>query len=185
MASSNQQVPYGYEPPQSNVRGTLIYYDDFNDSTDAALEQAAIIAEQMRFAKLVLYPLHEQTVRRISNEQVAPFYKREQRLQEWKLNSGRKSILIEGWDGKRKKYTPIEAAIRTCMDHYSSPYFLLMTPEMANRFASFATFEEWITKISLVLTHQPDHLHPRMKTFRSRWRVAGEQRDKNGKQSEL
>ncbi|MEW4368741.1 hypothetical protein [Paenibacillus kandeliae] len=182
MAPSHQQVPYGYEPPPSHMRGTLIYYDDFNDSTDAELEQAVVIAEHMRFAKLVLYPLHEQTVRRMSNEQVAPFYKREQRLQEWKLDSGHKSVIIEGWDGKRKKYTPIEAALRTLIDHYSSPYFLLMTPEMANRFASFSTFEEWITKISLVLTHQPDHLHPRMDKFRSRWRVAGEERSQTDKQ---
>mgnify|MGYP000963449703 CR=1 FL=1 len=178
MPQSNQQVPYGYEPPPAHTRGTLIYYDSFEHVSDAELEQALITMQQMNFSRLVLYPLHEQTVRRMSKESVAPFYKREQRLQDWKHDGDYRAVVIEGWDGKRKKYTPMEAALRTLMDHYTSPYFLLLTPDMANQFASFSIFEEWISKISLVLTEQPKRLHPRLDLCRNRWRVAGEVRSR-------
>ncbi|WP_322903191.1 hypothetical protein [Paenibacillus campi] len=174
MSQPTQHVPYGYEPPPSYARGTLIYYDSFQHISNAELEQALMTMQQMNFARLVLYPLHEQTVRRMSNEPVAPFYERERRLQAWKHDGAHRAVTVEGWDGKRKKYTPMEAALRTLIDHYESPYFLLLTPEMANRFASFAIFEEWIGKISLVLTEQPDQLHPRLSKFSKRWRIAGQ-----------
>ncbi len=174
MPQPIQRVGYGYEPPPSHTRGTLIYYDSFQHTSDFELEQALLTMQQMNFSRLVLYPLHEQTVKRMSKEPVAPFYQRERRLQDWKQDGAHRAVIIEGWDGKRKKYTPMEAALRTLIDHYESPYFLLLTPEMANQFASFSIFEEWISKISLVLTEQPEHLHPRLSKFRNRWRVAGE-----------
>ncbi len=174
MPQPTQRVPYGYEPPPSSTRGTLIYYDSFQDTSDGELEQALITMQQMNFSRLVLYPLHEQTVKRMSKESVAPFYQRERRLQDWKQHNAHRAVIIEGWDGKRKKYTPMEAALRTLIDHYESPYFLLMTPKMANQFASFSIFEEWISKISLVLTEEPVQLHPRLSKFSRRWRVAGE-----------
>jgi len=179
MPHNTQHVPYGYEPPVEKFRGTLIYYDSFQNTTDEELEQAAAIADQMHFDRLVLYPLHEQTVKRMSKAPVSPFYKREDRLHEWRQDTGRKDIMIESWEGKRKKYTPIEAALRTLTDHYASPYFLLMTPDMANQFASFSTFKEWIVKVSLVLTERPKQLHPRLEKYASRWRVAGETRSKD------
>ncbi|WP_046212986.1 hypothetical protein [Paenibacillus wulumuqiensis] len=179
MPHDTQHVSYGYEPPVEKFRGTLIFYDSFENTTDEELAEAAAIADRMHFDRLVLYPLHEQTVKRMSKAPVSPFYKREDRLHEWRRDTGRKDIIIENWEGKRKKYTPIEAALRTLIDHYASPYFLLMTPEMANLFASFSTFEEWIVKVSLVLTKRPSHLHPRLEKYASRWRVAGEQRDQD------
>ncbi|MNO01844.1 hypothetical protein D3C81_2220990 [compost metagenome] len=48
-----------------------------------------------------------------------------------------------------------------------------MTPEMAERFASYSSFEEWIVKLRLLLSEEPVHLHPRLEKFRHRWDVAG------------
>ena len=53
------------------------------EQDQVALEQAAAIFEERSFAKLVLYPLHEETVKRMFKEPVSPYYKREKQLQEW------------------------------------------------------------------------------------------------------
>lgn len=172
-SNSHTTVPYGYEPVIEKSKGTLIYYDSFEHTTDNDLNLALQTMDHMQFTRLVLYPLHELTVKRMSKEPVSAYYKREDRLHAWKRETGRKSITVEGWDGKRKKYTPIEAALRHLVDQYQSPYFLLMTPEMANLFASFSSFEEWISKLKIVLTEEPTSLHPRMQKYNKRWVVAG------------
>jgi hypothetical protein len=166
-------VPHGYVPPTANGRkGTLIYYDDFEETTEEELSQALRIAQERAFEKLVLYPLHDETVRRFSKKAVSAYYKREDRLHEWKREQGRSNVAVEGWEGKRKKYTPIEAALRHVADTYPGPYFLYVTPETANLFASFASFEEWIGKLRLVLTETPEAPHPRLEKFRHRIDVA-------------
>ncbi|MCI3918750.1 hypothetical protein MO973_00685 [Paenibacillus sp. TRM 82003] len=146
-------VPHGYEPPApSGRKGSLIYYDDFEHAGEAELERALAYAEERSFEKLVLYPLHEETVRRLSKTSVAPFYKREDRLHEWKRERGGGRVAVEGWEGKRKKYTPIDAALRHLAGQYPSPLFLYMTPDVANAFASFSTFEEWISKLRIAMS---------------------------------
>lgn len=166
-------VPYGYEPPKPTTKGTLIFYDPF-EQVQEDLEQAAAIREERSFSKLVLYPLHEETVRRMFKEPVSSYYKREKRLQAWvEEREGESSIVIESFESKRKKYTPIDTALRHLEEKYGSPYFLLMTPEMANAFASYSSFEEWIVKLRLILLAEPPHLHPRLEKFRHRWDVAG------------
>ncbi|GGF68495.1 hypothetical protein GCM10010912_11910 [Paenibacillus albidus] len=176
MKRDIQQVPYGYEPPAEQRKGTLIYYDSFEHTSDEELEQAARTAEERQFQKLVLYPLHEETVRRMSKEPVRSFYKREDRLHEWKREQGRSYITVEGLEGKRKKYTPLDSALRHVAEVYPSPYFLYLTPEMANQFASFSSFEEWIVKLRLLLSSAPDSLHPRLLKYQHRWDVNGEER---------
>ncbi|MFB5673888.1 hypothetical protein ACE3NQ_10550 [Paenibacillus terreus] len=171
MARQNIRVPYGYEPPEESRKGTLIFYDSFEDVTDAELERAFAAFEQRAFARLVLYPLHEDTVRRMWKEPVSAFHKRQKRLEEWKLDSGHSAVSIQNWDGKRKKYTPIDTALRYLTETYPSPYFLYMTPEMANLFASFSTFEEWIVQLRLLLSAEPETVHPRLEKFRHRWDV--------------
>ena len=174
MKRNLEHVPYGYVPPVKQTKGTLIYYDDFESATDIELDAALEAAQGMKFARLVLYPLHEETVRRMSKKPVSAFYKREDLLHDWKRDRNLPIIAVEGWEGKRKKYTPLEAALRHLAEHYPSPYFLYVTPETANLFASYSTFEEWITKIRLLLTRQPEHPHPRLTKFGHRWSVAGE-----------
>ena len=174
MRRDIQQVPYGYEPPVEQRKGTLVFYDSFEHITDQELQVAAKAAVDLQFTKLVLYPLHEETVRRMSKEPVLSFYKREDRLHEWKREQGRSYITVEGLEGKRTKYTPIDSALRHITEIYPSPYFLYLTPEMANQFASFSSFEEWIVKLRLLLSATPTRLHPRLEKFRHRWNVVGE-----------
>ncbi|WP_068783294.1 hypothetical protein [Paenibacillus phocaensis] len=171
----NIQVPFGYEPPAPSRKGSLIYYDAFEKTSDDELLRAAEEAENRKFTKLVLYPLHEETVRRMSKDPVSPLYRREDRLHAWKREQEgtRLAISVEGWEGKRKKYTPIDTALRHLTEVYPAPHFLYVTPELANQFASFSSFEEWIVKIRLVLAAEPADPHPRLVKFSHRWDLAG------------
>ncbi|MFR9710191.1 hypothetical protein ACL02P_12350 [Paenibacillus sp. MB22_1] len=175
----NIQVPFGYEPPAPSRKGTLIFYDSFELISDEELLRAAEEAETRKFAKLVLYPLHEETMRRMSKEPVSPFYRREDRLHAWRREQkgAGPALLVEGWEGKRKKYTPFDTALRHLTEAYPAPHFLYLTPELANQFASFSSFEEWIVKIRLLLAAEPSHLHPRLEKFSHRWDLAGARLD--------
>lgn len=176
MTRDIQHVPYGYEPPANERKGTLIFYDSFEHILDMDLLKAAETAVERKFTKLVLYPLHEETVRRMTKERVKAWYKRDDRLHEWKREQGQSFITVESLEGKRKKYTPLDSALRHISDIYPAPYFLYMTPEMANLIASFSSFEEWIVKLRLLLSEPPGQVHPRLEKFRHRWDVAGEDR---------
>lgn len=171
----NIQVPFGYEPPAPSRKGTLIFYDSFEHISDEGLREAAEEAENRKFAKLVLYPLHEETVRRMAKDPVSPFYRREDRLHEWRRErkGAAPAIVVEGWEGKRKKYTPIDTALRHLTGIYPAPHFMYLTPELANQFASFSSFEEWIVKIRLLLAAEPEPLHPRLVKYSHRWDFAG------------
>lgn len=166
---NNVQVPFGYEPPAERAKGTLVFYDSFEEITEEELKEALACMERRAFAQLILYPLHEETVRRMSRKPVSPYYKREDALHDWKRSSGSRQVSVEGWDGKRKKYTPMEAALRFLLEKYPAPLFLYLTPEMANAFASFSSFEEWITRVRLILTKEPAQPHPRLVKFSKRW----------------
>lgn len=176
MPRNLEYVPYGYEPPKPTTKGTLIFYDLF-EQVQEDLEQAAAILEERSFVKLVLYPLHEETAKRMFKETVSPYYKREKQLLEWIEDHAGSSVVIEPFESKRKKYTPIDTALRHLAEKYGSPHFLILTPEMANAFASFSSFEEWIVKLRLILLSEPPYLHPRLEKFRHRWDVAGEKRE--------
>ncbi|HZG55912.1 hypothetical protein [Paenibacillus sp.] len=181
MDRNAQTVPYGFRAKENGAqaaRGTLIYYDAFAQEDEAALgealDQAAALARRRTFAKLVLYPLHEETIKRMQGRgsSVAPYYKREERLFEWRHERGEGLATVETWEGKRKKYTPMEAALRHLADTYAAPLFLLLSPDNANAFASYASFDEWIAKLRLVLTEPPASIHPKLERHRSRWDVA-------------
>lgn len=164
-----RSVEFGYEPPVDSRKGTLIYYDAFERTNAAELNEAAAYAEQRNFEKFVLYPIHEETAKRMNIATVRPYHKRLDDLHEWKRDRQDPDILVEGLDGKRKKYTPLDSALRHMSEIYPKPFFLLMTPEMANRFASYASFDEWISKLRLVLTVQPEAPHPKLIQASRRW----------------
>lgn len=171
-------VPFGYEPPPENRKGTMVVYDTFQHLEDEALAFAAATAERRGFAKLVLYPLHEETVRRMTKEPVLPYHARLDRLRGWKRGyeeergRGAVAVAVEGLEGKRKKYTPMDAALRHLAEAYPSPLFLYLTPETANQFASYASFEEWIVKLRLLLSEEPHSPHPKLARYAHRWDVA-------------
>ncbi|WP_167201878.1 hypothetical protein [Paenibacillus sp. BK720] len=170
MDRGNRTVPFGHVEEPDTRKGTMVYYDTFQDVTDRQLEQAAAIAKARSFVKLVLYPLHEETARRMWKRPIEPYYKREDFLFDWRREHGDDvMIAVENWEGKRKKYTPIEAAIRHLMEAYPPPLFLYVSPETANAFASYHSFEEWIGKIRLIITEAPPDAHPNLTKFRHRW----------------
>ncbi|WP_068618798.1 hypothetical protein [Paenibacillus tuaregi] len=174
MSRNNISVPFGYEPPVETRKGTLIYYDTFEHVSEQELDLAADVSVKLNFVKLVLYPLHEETVRRMSKEPVAPYHKREKQLIDWKSSSGRQGVVLETLEGKRKKYTPVEAALRHLTEKYAAPFFLYITPETANQIAGYSSFEEWIVKLRLLLTAAPAHPHPRLEKYRHRWKTLEE-----------
>ncbi|THF79517.1 hypothetical protein [Cohnella fermenti] len=176
MAPEASKVPYGYEPPQERTKGTLICYDSFERAEEAELnaelDTAARIAEERSFARLVLYPIHEETMRRMGSSPVEAYYKREKMLLEWQRTRGESWIAVDRWEGKRKKYTPMDQALRHLTETLPAPYFLLLTPDIANAFASFSSFEEWIVKLRLIVTGPPERPHPKLLQFRERWELA-------------
>lgn len=172
MSPMSQRVPYGYEPPVDRTRGTLIYYDSFERVSDEELDAAAETAVRRGFARIVFYLLHEETVKRMSKESVIAYYKREKRLLEWKRERGEERVEIDGWEGKRKKYTPMDSALRHLTETLPGPHFLYLSPETANVFASFSSFEDWIGRIRLLLSEAPAVVHPKLERYRSRWDVA-------------
>ncbi|MED5018982.1 hypothetical protein P9847_16850 [Paenibacillus chibensis] len=176
MKRSVTTVPFGFEPSPEKYRGTLIYYDAFEDTTHEELDNAAKMAEERSFSTFVLYPLHEETAKRMLKHPVSAYYKRERELENWKEERG-SGAYIEGFEAKRKKYTPMDTALRHLTDKFPAPHFLYLTPEMANLFASYSSFPEWITKLRLILAAKPEHTHPLLEKYRSRWNTASEQEE--------
>ncbi|MNV66928.1 hypothetical protein D3C71_1597040 [compost metagenome] len=114
----------------------------------------------------------------MSKEAVRAYHKREQRLYDWKNNASHSGVVVEGLEGKRKKYTPLEAALRHLTDKYASPYFLYVSPETANQIAAYSSFEEWIVKLRLLLPAEPKRLHPVLEKYRHRWKTVRESLNK-------
>ncbi|SDW69958.1 hypothetical protein [Paenibacillus sp. PDC88] len=172
MAREVYSVPYGYEPQEDEIKGTLIYYDDFDGVEDKELANALELTESKKFKKLVLYPLHDATINRMLKHSTQPFYKREDRLHDWKRDqSNERLIMVEGWEGKRKKYTPMEAALRHLTEYYPAPHFVFISPLYANLFASYSFFDEWIKKIRLIINDKPRELHPNLMKYENRWEI--------------
>ncbi len=125
------------------------------------------------FADLVLYPIHEETARRMTKDPVSALYKRRERLEEWIEDSGHEGeVILENWETRRKKYTPIDLALRHLTELYKGPHFLYLTPETANLFASYASFDDWISNIRMVVSADDQPLHPKLEKHRSRWDFA-------------
>lgn len=171
MSQIAQKVPFGYEPPEAQTKGSLIYYDSFEDASDEELDAAVNNAEARSFARIVFYPIHEETMRRMSKLPISAYYKRVKRLEEWKRDREHADVEIDGWEGKRKKYTPIDSALRHLTETLPAPHFLYLMPDMANAFASFASFEDWIGRIRLILSGMPAELHPQLERRRERWEI--------------
>ncbi|WP_145409490.1 hypothetical protein [Paenibacillus xylanexedens] len=169
MANSYTNVPYGYEPPAASRKGTLIFYDTFEQITDGQLEHALNLANSRAFAQLVLYPLHESTFKRMRPGSILPYFKREDRLHEWRREHSDARIRVEGLEGKRKKYTPMDTALRHIKAEYPAPHFLYLTTEMANLFASFDSFNEWIKEVRIIIDGPATELHPRLEQNKNRW----------------
>lgn len=173
-------VPYGYEPPVERRKGTLIVYDAFDadrGDAEAMLARAAQCAERLAFSALVLYPIHEATLSRmVKGARFEPYVLRADRLHEWKRQSDLIDcdIAVDNWEGKRRKYTPIDAALRHLTERYRPPFFLFLSADTANRFASYDGFANWMKRLRLLIADEPVELHPMLDRCRERWMTAAE-----------
>ncbi|MED4604171.1 hypothetical protein P9314_26440 [Paenibacillus validus] len=175
MAKQNVKVPFGYEPPKSreSERGSLWVYDSFADYSLQELQPLLRLAEERSIAKLVFYPLHEETVRRMEKEPVEPYYRRVDAL-EALLDEAESGVdwTIERFEGKRKKYTPMDTAFRFLEEKYASPYFVYVSAAMAGRLAGYESFEPWIKKVRMFIAGGSGEFysaHPMLQKHSNRW----------------
>ncbi|WP_248929200.1 hypothetical protein [Paenibacillus hamazuiensis] len=173
MARGAFHVPYGYNNQQkSGPKGSLFVYDSMEGWERGDFERVIAWAAEKQYAKLVWFPLHEETVRRMGTGPVRPFYRRAEELEEMigELESGEVYQTVEDWEGRRKKYTPMETAFRFLTEKYPGPHAVYMTERTANLFAGYASFDEWIRKIRLVIVPSSAPVfHPKLLSNENRW----------------
>lgn len=173
MAKNRIMVPFGYEPYEDGIKGTLFVISDFEMTTYVDIHRILELADNRSFDKIILYPLHEQTLKRMTGDGYRPYFKRvkylESILEEFKTDI---SVTIDQFEGKRKKYTPIETSIKFLMEKYKKPYFLYVTGEYANKIASYHTFEQWIKDVKLIIPFdaefQPNSM---LNKYKNRWEI--------------
>ncbi|WP_240415519.1 hypothetical protein [Paenibacillus periandrae] len=175
MVKQPSIVPFGYEPEKERQgpRGTMWVYDSFADCGTQQLVRIVSLASRIEMKKLVFYPLHEETLRRMGEPGAAPFYRRADELEEL-LDHMELPVdtAIDRWEGRRKKYTPMDTAFRFLEEKYAGPYFVYMTVDMANTAASFDSFEFWIKRLRLCIDFKlasSESLHPKLQAFAHRW----------------
>ncbi|MCR8636045.1 hypothetical protein [Paenibacillus radicis (ex Xue et al. 2023)] len=175
MARQVSSVPFGYVPDneREEARGSLWVYDSFRDYGMQQLLRVVGLAEQRSMVKIVFYPLHEETLRRMGEKGAEPYYRRADRLEEL-LDEADPLINthIDLWEGRRKKYTPMDTAFRFLAEKYKGPHFVYVTVDMANTIAAFDSFEEWIKKLRLFIDMKLSPsaaLHPKLEAYVHRW----------------
>ncbi|WP_282938317.1 hypothetical protein [Paenibacillus sp. RC67] len=177
MAKQVSKVPYGYVPEdeRKGKRGSVWVYDSFERFDEQQLAALVHMAEDKTIAKLVFYPLHEETLRRMGEREAAPYYRRTDEL-EAKLEQieTRVDVTVDRFEGKRKKYTPMDTAFRYLAEKYAAPHFVWVTLETANKLAAFDSFEAWIKKVRLWIDMPSGgvssaELHPRLQAADTRW----------------
>jgi len=173
MARDNIKVPFGYEPEEEKVKGTFIAYGPFQTVRGGEVEDILGLASTRGFKRVVFYPIHEETGKRMGWPDLEAYHRRVDALEEvLEASAGGAAIPwnVDHWEGKRKKYTPIETALRFLTEKHPAPYFLWMHEETAAKFATYASFEEWIRKVRLLVAPPyGNKLPPKLEEYGSRW----------------
>lgn len=175
MARHTSNVPFGYEPESERrgLRGSMWVYDSFEACSKQELVRIMGWAKHKEMKQLVLYPLHEETLRRMGERGATTYYRRADGLEEL-LEQVEQPVdtVIDRFEGRRKKYTPMDLAFRFLEEKYTGPYFVYVTLEMANTLAAFDGFEAWIRKLRLYIDMKfsaDTALHPRLQVAAHRW----------------
>lgn len=172
MARQRNMVPFGYETPIHSEKGTLFVMDSFESFGKMELFRLQVFAEHRNFAQVVFYPFHEETLKRMGKINARPFVDRVKEM-EYLLEEKSETMpmQIEKWEGKRKKYTPIDAAFKHLTEKYPAPHFVYMSGEVANCFASYPVFEAWIRKLRVFIDKKNTAvpLHPKLEKYPHRW----------------
>ncbi|MCR8641295.1 hypothetical protein NV379_01380 [Paenibacillus sp. N1-5-1-14] len=176
MARQQIQVPFGYVEPKATMKGTMIVFDLFEDWDEDAMQVLIQYAEEKSFEKVVLYPQHEETLKRMGIKTTMPYYARVKHLHSLlkmpEANDTFVEIDIDEWEGKRKKYTPLDTSLRFLTEKNKGPYFVFMPDIYANIFAAITEFDMWIKQLRMLIDvkHVPA-LHPKLQALSHRWDV--------------
>jgi hypothetical protein len=178
MARHTSYVPFGYEPEseQQGLRGSMWVYDSFEAFSKQELVRIMGWAKRKEMKQVVLYPLHEETLRRMGERGATSYYRRadglETLLEQLEPVELLVDTVIDRFEGRRKKYTPMDLAFRFLEEKYAGPYFVYVTLEMANTIAAFDGFEAWIRRLRLYIDMKlsaDTALHPRLQAAAHRW----------------
>lgn len=178
MGKDSLIVPFGFEPEEETRKGTLLAYDDFASVNPMELAFLFRFASERNFARIVLYLIHEETARRMGDRELEAYHKRLARLQEAMEEAeqapGHKiKAVLDQWEGKRKKYTPVETALDFLTEKYKGPWFVWMPERLAVKWAGFASFPQWIRQVRLVVASpQGSGIPPILEPYQSRWEYA-------------
>ncbi|KRE59607.1 hypothetical protein [Paenibacillus sp. Soil750] len=171
MARDQIKVPYGYEPPENSDKGTVMVFETFEDWTEHEMSACIAWAEERKFVRVIFYPQHEETLRRMDIRSEMPYYARlkhlEQLLEDVDTNL---QVEVDKWEGKRKKYTPLDTSLNFLTEKSSGPHFICMSDRYANLFVTYPSFKEWIKKARLVIfTQFRVPLHGKLNDCAERW----------------
>ncbi|MBP1934950.1 hypothetical protein J2Z37_004970 [Ammoniphilus resinae] len=154
-----------------NAKGTLFVFDTFEFVTEEELHEIFNYSEKRGFSQVIFYPQHEETLRRMNIPVSRPYFKRLDLLFELLEESTHvMPASIDQWEGKRKKYTPIETSLSFLTEKYQSPHFVLMNAIYADKISTYKGFEEQIRKIRLII-RAGDHFRPNgiLQKYTHRW----------------
>ncbi|SDN74676.1 hypothetical protein SAMN04487897_104276 [Paenibacillus sp. yr247] len=173
MAREQIKVPFGYELPAQTHKGTVFVFETFEDWTETELHAFTSWAEERKFVRAIFYPQHEETLRRMDIPSKMPYYARVKHLES--LLKQADTIIqldLDTWEGKRKKYTPMDTSLSFLTDKSLGPYFLCLSDRYANLFVSYPSFKEWIKKVRLVIINQFHvPLDGRLNEYAERWEI--------------
>ncbi|MFD0697008.1 hypothetical protein ACFQZT_23340 [Paenibacillus sp. GCM10027628] len=175
MARDQIKVPFGYEPPVQARKGTLLNFETFEDWMEADIEALALWASERKFVRAIFYPQHEETLRRMGIPCELPYHARVKQLESSLKQTQHSAVHLEvdTWEGKRKKYTPLDTSLNFLTDKYPGPYFVAMSDRYVNLFVTYPSFREWIKKARLVIfTRYGVPLHEMLHEYSERWEVA-------------
>lgn len=165
-------VPFGTEPSDYEfTKGIIIVYDTFDDSEEELVNKAVELAETRNFDKVILYPLHEKTGRRMDIE-VLSGYRQKVKILEDIISHLNTDITVEicKLEGKRSKYTPIDTTLSFISEFHKGPYFLMMPDFIANKFATYSSYDKWIREVRLMIhKKENESLHSKIKNKEKRW----------------
>lgn len=170
MARDQIKVPFGYEPPKASIKGTVLVFETFEEWTREDVDRLTAWAIDKKFARIILYPQHEETLRRMGIPCQQPYYQRVKQMEQLADEAQGISVQVDAWEGKRKKYTPMDTSLHFLTDKYPGPYFVAMNDRVANLFVTYKNFEDWIKKVRLVVFvtfHVP--LSEKLQAYSDRW----------------
>lgn len=165
-------VPFGTNPEEYEfTKGVVIVYNTFDGNINELIQKAIQTAEDRKFDKVLLYPLHEKTSKRMDIEILLGYKQRVKEIENALLDVlSDVQVEICKLEGKRSKYTPIDFTLSFISEHHKGPYFLLMPDYIANKFASYSSFDKWIREVRLMIFKDYNEiLHPKLESNKKRW----------------